>query len=94
LTLRKPKAIRKTKEKKLKRNDNSAETSEELANARIGTRSEHYLEFISGVMDCLDRNSMQGKLTELSRMKELANNEIVAVLVVGMQLLLWTMLNA
>jgi hypothetical protein len=81
LTLRKPKAIRKTKEKKRKRNDNSAETNEELANARIGTRSDHYLEFISGVTDCLDRNSMQGKITELKG--RLANNEIVAVLIVG-----------
>jgi transposase len=62
LTLRKPKAVQKkgASNKKRKRDDGeAAEVSK--ANARIGTRSEHFLQFISNVMDTLDEHEMSGR---------------------------------
>lgn len=61
LTLRKPKAVQKkvTNSKKRKRGDGKA--AEVEANARIGTRSEHFLEFLSNVMDTLNQHGMRGR---------------------------------
>ncbi|EIE90783.1 hypothetical protein RO3G_15494 [Rhizopus delemar RA 99-880] len=60
LTLRKPKAVQKktNSNKKRKREDDKAEVVE--ANAMIGTRSEHFIEFLIGVMDTLDQFDMKG----------------------------------
>lgn len=59
LTLRKPKAVQKkaAHSKKRKRKDGKAEDVE--VNTRVGTRSEHFLEFLSNVMDTLDQKSPQ-----------------------------------
>ncbi|KAG1055662.1 hypothetical protein G6F43_002405 [Rhizopus delemar] len=61
LTLRKPKAVQKktNSNKKRKRENDEAEVVE--ANARIGTRSEHFIEFLIGVMDTLDQFDMKGR---------------------------------
>ncbi|KAG1488943.1 hypothetical protein G6F53_013499 [Rhizopus delemar] len=61
LTLRKPKAVQKktNSNKKRKRENDKAEVVE--ANARIGTRSEHFIEFLIGVMDTLDQFDMKGR---------------------------------
>jgi hypothetical protein len=61
LTLRKPKAVQKKAAhlKKRKREDGKAEDVE--VNTRVGTRSEHFLEFLSNVMDTLDQHGMKGR---------------------------------
>ncbi|EIE92185.1 hypothetical protein RO3G_16896 [Rhizopus delemar RA 99-880] len=61
LTLRKPKAVQKktNSNKKRKKENDKAEVVE--ANARIGTRSEHFIEFLIGVMDTLDQFDMKGR---------------------------------
>lgn len=55
MTLRKTKAVQKKMApiKKRKRDNGEAIDLVEV-NARVGTRSEHFLQFISGVMDTLD----------------------------------------
>jgi hypothetical protein len=62
LTLRKPKAVQKksTSSKKRERADSKPAEVPEV-NARIGTRSEHFKEFIGNVMDTLDKHNMQGR---------------------------------
>lgn len=59
LTLRKPKAVQKKAAhlKKRKRKDGKAEDVE--VNTRVGTHSEHFLEFLSNVMDTLDQHGMK-----------------------------------
>lgn len=61
LTLRKPKAVQKSKtsNKKRKRENGDAVATE--VNARVGTRAEHFLQFVSGVMDTLDARGMTGQ---------------------------------
>ncbi|KAG2208189.1 hypothetical protein INT45_001260, partial [Circinella minor] len=61
LTLRKPKAVQKksASAKKRKRDDGKPAEVPEV-NARVGTRSEHFKEFISNAMDTLDKHNMQG----------------------------------
>ena len=58
LTLRRPQPV--SLSKKRKRNNGSSEENAEV-NARVGSRTEHYLEFINGLMDTLDANNMKGK---------------------------------
>ncbi|KAG1222336.1 hypothetical protein G6F35_005370 [Rhizopus arrhizus] len=61
LTLRKPKAVQKktNSNKKRKRENGKAEVVE--VNVRVGTRSEHFIEFLIGVMDTLDQFDMKGR---------------------------------
>ncbi|KAG1545736.1 hypothetical protein G6F49_010704 [Rhizopus delemar] len=61
LTLRKSKAVQKktNRNKKRKTQNDKAEVAE--ANARIGTRSEHFIEFLIGVMVTLDQFDMKGR---------------------------------
>jgi hypothetical protein len=61
LTLRKPKAVQKSKtsNKKRKRENGDAVATE--VNARVGTGAEHFLQFVSGVMDTLDARGMTGQ---------------------------------
>jgi transposase len=54
ISLRKPKAVSTSKKRKV--NGRAVDT----VNGRIGTRTEHYLAYLSNVMDVLDKNSMQG----------------------------------
>ena len=65
LTLRKPKPVVKStslgRKKKRKRNINSVEETTEEVNRRVGTRAIHFLEFLNGVMTCLDQNGMSGR---------------------------------
>jgi transposase len=63
LTLRRPQPV--SQPKKRKRNNGSSEENVEV-NARIGSRTEHYLEFITGLMDTLDANNMKGKCYKLT----------------------------
>ncbi|EIE92242.1 hypothetical protein G6F46_002362 [Rhizopus delemar] len=60
LTLRKPKAVQKKKKsnKKRRRENGKAEVVE--VNSRVGARSEHFIEFLIGVMDILDQFDMKG----------------------------------
>lgn len=55
LTLRKPEA--EASRKRRRQNSGKSET----LNARLGTRTEHYIAFISNVMDTLDKHGMKGK---------------------------------
>lgn len=59
--MRKPKAVQKKADhyKKRKRGDGKAEDVE--VNTRVGTRSEHFLEFLSNVMDTLDQHGVKGR---------------------------------
>ena len=57
LTLRKPQPV--PHQKKRKRNNSSSEQVPEV-NARVGSRTEHYIEFIAGLMDTLDTDNMKG----------------------------------
>jgi hypothetical protein len=61
LTLRKPKAVQRKVafNKKRKRSDGTPDGV--AATAKIGTRSEHFLEFIEGVMDTLDKHDMKDR---------------------------------
>ena len=54
ISLKKPHAV--SVSKKRKAND----TTGKAINGRIGTRTEHFLAYISNVMDALDRNDMKG----------------------------------
>ncbi|KAI9326006.1 hypothetical protein BD770DRAFT_302678, partial [Pilaira anomala] len=59
LTLRKPKPVCKRDGSNKKRKRNGGKTAEVIdVNARVGTRSEHFLQFISGVMNTLDNHNM------------------------------------
>lgn len=58
LTLRKPKAVQK-KAVCSKKRRREAEVVE--VNARIGTRREHFLEFLSSAMVTLDQHGMKGR---------------------------------
>jgi len=61
LSLHKPKAVHRKGsrlKKKSKREDGKAEEVE--VNARVGTRSEHFLDFLSSLIDTLDQCSMKG----------------------------------
>lgn len=63
LTLRKPKAVQKKKRgsnKKRKREDGGPVNVPEI-NGIVGTRSEHFLQFIVGLMDTLDKHGMRGR---------------------------------
>lgn len=55
LSLRKPQAVASRKKRKL------GSDKHEAVNGRVGTRSEHYLEFLNSVMDVLDQASLKGK---------------------------------
>ena len=54
ISLKKPQAV--SISKKRKANDTTARE----VSCRIGTRTEHFLTYISNVMDVLDRNDMKG----------------------------------
>ena len=54
ISLRKPQAV--SVSKKRKANDTTAT----VVSGRVGTRTEHFLTYISNVMDVLDRNDMKG----------------------------------
>ena len=54
ISLKKPQAV--SVSKKRKANDSTAT----VVSGRIGTRTEHFLAYISNVMDVLDRNDMKG----------------------------------
>src|ERR1700730_1687124 len=54
ISLRKPQAV--SVSKKRKANDTTAT----VISGRVGTRTEHFLTYISNVMDVLDRNDMKG----------------------------------
>ncbi|KAG2221198.1 hypothetical protein INT45_000238 [Circinella minor] len=54
VSVRKPQAVQSSK--KRKRNDGTT-----VLNARIGTRTEHFVEFLDKVMDILDENNMKGR---------------------------------
>jgi transposase len=54
ISLKKPQAV--SISKKRKANDTTAR----VVSGRIGTRTEHFLTYISNVMDVLDRNDMKG----------------------------------
>ncbi|KAI8875144.1 hypothetical protein K501DRAFT_136618, partial [Backusella circina FSU 941] len=56
LTLRRPQPV--SQPKKRKRKNDSSEESVGV-NARIGSRAEHYIEFISELMDTLDANNIK-----------------------------------
>lgn len=61
LTLRKPMPVAKKSSedrKKRKRNGDSAEETVEDVNGRVGTRAMHFLEFLNGMITCLDQNGM------------------------------------
>jgi hypothetical protein len=61
-TLRKPKAVqRKSTSIKKRKRDNGEAVEEVKVNARVGTRSEHFKNFVNGVMDTLDSHEMTGK---------------------------------
>lgn len=52
--MRKPKAVSTSKKRKANgKNDKKI-------NGRVGTRTEHFLNYISNVMDVLDKNNMKG----------------------------------
>jgi transposase len=55
ISLKKPQAV--SASKKRKANDSTAR----VISGRIGTRTEHFLAYISNVMDVLDRNGMKGQ---------------------------------
>ncbi|KAG1455085.1 hypothetical protein G6F56_007157 [Rhizopus delemar] len=57
LTLRKPQPV--ARPKKRKRNNDTIEENVEV-NAKIGSRTEHCIDFISGVMDTLDADNLKG----------------------------------
>jgi hypothetical protein len=40
---------------------NANDTRAMVVNGRVGTRTEHFLAYISNVMDVLDRNNMKGQ---------------------------------
>jgi hypothetical protein len=54
ISLRKPQAV--SISKKRKANDTRAM----VVSGRVGTRAEHFLAYMSNVMDVLDRNNMKG----------------------------------
>src|ERR1700733_11532125 len=54
ISLRKPQAVSTSKKRKV---DGKAV---DAVNGRIGTRTEHFLAYVSNVMDVLDKNNMQG----------------------------------
>ncbi|CEJ00962.1 hypothetical protein RMCBS344292_18454 [Rhizopus microsporus] len=61
LSLRKPKAVQKKANGTKKRKRGNGKAEEVEVNARVGTRSEHFLEFLVGVMDTLDQFDMKGR---------------------------------
>ena len=54
ISLKKPQAVAMSKKRK------GDDKVVNITNARIGTRTEHYLTYLSNVMDVLDRHSMKG----------------------------------
>ena len=54
VSLRKPQAVQSSK--KRKRSNGTT-----VLNGRIGTRIEHFIEFLNNVMDILDENDMKGR---------------------------------
>jgi hypothetical protein len=56
ISVKKPQAV--AISKKSKENDTKAM----VLNGRVGTRTEHFLAYISNVMDVLDRNIMKGNI--------------------------------
>jgi hypothetical protein len=54
LTLRKPKAVQKKASGTKKRKSKNDKAGEVEVNGRVGTRSEHFLDFLSSLMDTLD----------------------------------------
>jgi hypothetical protein len=66
LNLRKPKAVqRKSTSIKKKKRDNGEAVEEVEVNARVRMRSEHFKNFVNGVMDTLDSHEMTIKLLVL-----------------------------
>ncbi|KAG1041488.1 hypothetical protein G6F43_012090 [Rhizopus delemar] len=59
LTLRKPKAVQKKNCTTKKRKRDNGKAGEVEVSARVGTRSEHCLDFLSSLMDALDQFKMQ-----------------------------------
>jgi hypothetical protein len=56
LALRKPSVVVSKKKRKLDINCTTVEV-----NGRIGTRTSHYLNYLSSTMDALDANGMKGR---------------------------------
>ena len=54
ISLKKPQAASISKKRK------ANGTTAMVVNGRVGTRTEHFLTYISNVMDVLDRNNMKG----------------------------------
>lgn len=61
LTLRKPKAVQKKSGSNKKRKIDDSGAAVPQTNARIDTLSEHFMQFISNVMDTLDKHEMSGR---------------------------------
>ncbi|KAG1177932.1 hypothetical protein G6F70_001059 [Rhizopus microsporus] len=61
LTLHKPKGCSEKANGMKKRKRGNGKTEEVEVNTRIGTRSEHFIEFLVGVMDTLDQFDIKGR---------------------------------
>ncbi|KAI8350884.1 hypothetical protein EDC96DRAFT_519011 [Choanephora cucurbitarum] len=61
LTLRKSKAVQRRAVSNKKRKRKDGLSNEIVTTGKVGTRSEHFLEFIAGVMDTLDKHNMTGR---------------------------------
>lgn len=57
----KPKAVQKKANDMKKRKRGNGKTEKLEVNARVGTRSKHFLEFLVGVMDILGQFGMKGR---------------------------------
>ncbi|KAG2218177.1 hypothetical protein INT45_003603 [Circinella minor] len=73
LTLRRPQPV--PRPKKRKRNNGSSEEVTDV-NARVGTRTEHYIEFITGLMDTLDADNMKGSYLVMDNAPIHTNSDI------------------
>ena len=62
LSLRKPQAVTGSKKRKL-------DDKEECIVAKVGIRTEHFLDFLDIVIDVLDKNNMQGKILFMDNAK-------------------------
>lgn len=61
LTFRKPKAVQKKTSGTKKRKKDTGKADEAEVNARVGTRSEHFLDSLSSLMNTLDEFGMQDR---------------------------------
>ncbi|EIE80273.1 hypothetical protein G6F46_002949 [Rhizopus delemar] len=60
-TLRKPKAVQEKTSGTKKRKIDDGKADEVEVNARVGTRSKHFLDFLDSLMNTLDQFDMQGR---------------------------------